>query len=67
MSMNLAFWRPSIIKIKRYSVEQIITAVKQHEVDATVADICRKTRITQSTFHAGKGLRRARNRTNFVK
>lgn len=54
MGMNLAFWRPSILNIKCYSVEQIITAVKQHEADATVADICRKTRITQSTLHCWK-------------
>jgi transposase-like protein len=38
------------MKRKRYSVEQIITAVKQHEAGATVADICRKLGIAEGTI-----------------
>ena len=39
------------MKRKRYSVEQIITAVKQHESGATVADICRKLGVAEGTFY----------------
>lgn len=39
------------MKRKRYSVEQIIVAVKQHEAGATVADICRKLGIVEGTFY----------------
>ena len=42
------------MKRKRYSVEQIITAVKQHESGATVADICRKLSIAEGTFYRWK-------------
>ena len=42
------------MKKKRYSVEQIITAVKQHEAGATVADICRKLGIAEGTFYRWK-------------
>ena len=39
------------MKRKRYSVEQIITVVKQHESGPTVADICRKIGIAEGTFY----------------
>lgn len=42
------------MKRKRYSVEQIITAVKQHESGATVADICRKLGVAEGTFYRWK-------------
>lgn len=42
------------MKRKRYSVEQIITAVKQHESGDTVADICRKLGIAEGTFYSWK-------------
>lgn len=42
------------MKKKRYSVEQIITAVKQQEAGATVADICRKLGIAEGTFYRWK-------------
>ena len=42
------------MKRKRYSVEQIIVAVKQHEAGATVADICRKLGIAEGTFYRWK-------------
>ena len=42
------------MKKKRYSVEQIITAVKQHEAGATVAEICRKLGIAEGTFYRWK-------------
>lgn len=38
------------MKLERYSVERIITAVKQHEAGDTVADICRKLGIAEGTF-----------------
>ena len=42
------------MKRKRYSVEQIIVAVKQHEAEATVADICLKLGIAKGTFYPWK-------------
>jgi len=42
------------MKKKRYSVEQIITAVKQHEAGATVAEIYRKLGIAEGTFYRWK-------------
>ena len=42
------------MKRKRYSVEQIISAVKQHEDGATVSDICRRLGIAEGTFYRWK-------------
>ena len=42
------------MKRKRYSVEQIMAAVKQHEAGATVAEICRKHGIAEGTFYRWK-------------
>ena len=39
------------MKRKRYSVEQIVAAVKQHESGTTIADICRKLGIPQATVN----------------
>ena len=36
---------------KRYSEEQIITAIKEHEADAKVDDICRRLGISSGTFY----------------
>ena len=36
---------------KRFSVEQIIAAVKLHEDGMSVADICRKLGIAEGTFY----------------
>jgi putative transposase len=36
---------------KRYSEEQIIKAIKQHEAGAKVDDICREMGITSGTFY----------------
>ena len=36
---------------KRYSEEQIIKAIKQHEAGAKVDDICRDMGITSGTFY----------------
>lgn len=35
---------------KRYSEEQIITAIKEHEAGAKVDDICRRLGISSGTF-----------------
>lgn len=35
----------------RYSEEQIIRAIKEHEAGAKVADICRRLGISNSTFY----------------
>ena len=42
------------MKRKRYSVEQIIGAVKQHELGTPVVDICRKLGIAEGTFYRWK-------------
>ena len=36
---------------KRYSEEQIIKAIKQHEAGAKVDDICRELGISNGTFY----------------
>ena len=40
------------MKRKRYSVEQIVTAVKLHEQGTAAVDICRKLGIAEATFTA---------------
>jgi putative transposase len=39
------------MKRKRYSVEQIVAAVKQHELVLSAPDICRKIGIAETTFY----------------
>lgn len=36
---------------KRYSEEQIIRAIKEHEAGVKVADICRRLGISNGTFY----------------
>ena len=36
---------------KRYSEEQIISAIKEHEAGAKVDDICRRLGISSGTFY----------------
>ncbi|CAB0151387.1 hypothetical protein PSI9734_01775 [Pseudidiomarina piscicola] len=36
---------------KRYSEEQIIKAIKEHEAGAKVEDICRRLGISNGTFY----------------
>ena len=42
------------MKRKRFSVEQIVAAVKQHELGTPVADIVRKLGIAEQTFYRWK-------------
>jgi putative transposase len=42
------------MKRKRYSVEQIIAAVKQNEMGTAVPDIARKLGIAEQTFYRWK-------------
>lgn len=42
------------MKRKRYSVEQIVSAVKQHELGTSAADISRKLGIAEQTFYRWK-------------
>ena len=39
------------MKKKRYSEEQIIRAIKQHEAGPKVEDICREMGISSGTFY----------------
>ena len=38
------------MKRKRFSVEQIVAAVKQHDLGVSAVDIARKVGITEQTF-----------------
>ena len=40
-----------MIKRKRYSVEQIVSAVKQHEQGTAATEICRRLGIAEATFY----------------
>ena len=42
------------MKRKRYSVEQIVAAVKQHELGTSAADISCKLGIAEETFYRWK-------------
>ena len=42
------------MKRQRYSVEQIVAAVKQHELGTPAADIARKPGIAEQTFYRWK-------------
>jgi len=42
------------MKRKRYSVERIVAAVKQHELGTPAADVARKLGIAEQTFYRWK-------------
>ena len=42
------------MKHKRFSVEQIVAAVKQHDLGISAADIARKLGIAEQTFYRWK-------------
>ncbi len=42
------------MKKKRFTEEQIIRALKEHEAGAKVADICRQAGICEATFYNWK-------------
>ena len=42
------------MKSKRYSVEQVVSALKQHELGTPVADIARKLGVAEQTFYRWK-------------
>ena len=42
------------MKRKRYSVEQMVAAVKQHDMGLPVGDIARKLGIAEQTFYRWK-------------
>ena len=42
------------MKAKRFTEEQIIRALKEHEAGAKVADICRQVGICEATFYNWK-------------
>ncbi len=44
------------MKKKRYTEEQIITALKEHEAGSKVADICRRLGIAEGTFYRWKSI-----------
>jgi putative transposase len=42
------------VKRKRFTEEQIIAILKEHEAGASVADLCRKHGMSNPTFYAWK-------------
>jgi len=42
------------LRTSRYSEEQIILALKQHEAGRTTAEICRKLGVSEQTFYRWK-------------
>ena len=42
------------MKSRRYSVEQVVAALKQHELGTPVADIARKPGVAEQTFDRWK-------------
>ena len=42
------------MKRKRFTEEQIIGVLKEHELGAKTADLCRKHRISEATFYNWK-------------
>ena len=42
------------MKRKRFSVEQIVAAVKQHDLGVSATDIARKLGIAEQPFAAGR-------------
>jgi len=42
------------MKRKRFSVEQINAAIQQHELGASVQDVCRKLGVSEATFYRWK-------------
>ena len=42
------------MKSKRYSVEQVVAALKQHELGTPVADIARKPELARRRFTGGR-------------
>lgn len=42
------------MKGKRYSVEQTIAAIKQHELGMSISEVCRKLGIAEQTFYRWK-------------
>ena len=40
------------MKKSRFSEEQIITVLKEHQAGVAVADLCRKHGISEATFYA---------------
>ena len=42
------------MKSKRYSVEQVVAALKQHELGTPVSDIARKLGVAEQTFYRWK-------------
>lgn len=42
------------LKKKRFSFEQINTAIHQNELGTSVKDVCRKWGIAEATFHRWK-------------
>ena len=42
------------MKSKKYSVEQVVAALKQHELGTPVADIARRLGVAEQTFYRWK-------------
>jgi putative transposase len=52
--LDLALGKDQTMKRVRFTEEQIIGVLKEHEVGAKTADLCRKHGISQQTFYNWK-------------
>jgi putative transposase len=54
MNWSLALQEDQTMKRNRFTEEQIIGVLKEHELGAKAADICRKHGISEATFYNWK-------------
>lgn len=54
MNLSLALLEDQTMKRSRFTEEQIIAVLKEHELGAKTADLCRKHGISEATFYSWK-------------
>ena len=47
-------WKDQMMKRSRFTEEQIIAVLKEHELGAKTTDLCRKHGISEATFYNWK-------------
>jgi putative transposase len=52
--LSLALLEDQTMKRSRFTEEQIIAVLKEHELGAKTADLCRKHGISEATFYSWK-------------
>jgi putative transposase len=54
LNWSLALLEDQTMKRSRFTEEQIIAVLKEHELGAKTADLCRKHGISEATFYSWK-------------